>query len=70
MHWFINTAAKHPQNVITAIKALQQNAQAKQILPIKRVYATNKSHEKQKAFFNKEKKGFWEWFTQANTWER
>jgi len=48
----LNAAAKHLQNAITAMKALQQNAQVKQILPIKRVFAANQN------LFNKEKEGF------------
>jgi len=52
----LTAAAKHPQNAITAMKALQQNAQVKQILPIKRVFAANQNHEKQKPFFSTKKR--------------
>ena len=52
----LNAAAKHLQNAITAVKALQQNAEAKQILPIKRVYAANRNHEKQNHFFSTKKR--------------
>ena len=49
----LNAAAKHLQNAITAVKALQQ---AKQILPIERVYAANRNHEKQNRFFSTKKR--------------
>ena len=51
----LNAAAKHLQNAITAMKALQQNAQVKQILSIKRVFVANQNHEKQKHFFSTKK---------------
>jgi len=52
----LNAAAKHLQNAITAMKALQQNAQVKQILLVKRVFVANKNHEKQKHFFSTKKR--------------
>jgi len=52
----LNAAAKHLQNAITAMKALQQNAQVKQILPVKRVFVANQNHEKQKHFFSTKKR--------------
>ena len=52
----LNAAAKHLQNAITAIKALHQNAQAKQILPFKRVHTANQKHEKQNIFFSTNKR--------------